>query len=154
MNKFNNSAALTSKWFDDTIHESFAGWQPSGRGNILDFEPLSSPILNNPTKEFNFAELGTEYAEKLYFDLVDTMRSAKGIGLSANQVGVPLSVFVAETGGEYPEGFFNPRIVSVAQELVTLEEGCLSFKTGFVVPIKRPKTCRIRYQLLTGAGSS
>jgi peptide deformylase len=71
-----------------------------------------------------------------------------GLGLAANQVGVPYRVFAMRGA---PENFvcFNPRIVQAAAENIILEEGCLSFP-GLLVKVKRPKHIRVRFQTPNG----
>jgi peptide deformylase len=60
-------------------------------------------------------------------DLFETMRAARGVGLAANQVGVPLRVAVVDVGEEDPPALVlvNPRITERAGTQVG-EEGCLS----------------------------
>lgn len=58
--------------------------------------------------------------------LVDLMLKEHGIGLAANQAGIDLRLFVMYVDREIFH-CFNPEIVSVGFELVTADEGCLSF---------------------------
>ena len=82
-------------------------------------------------------------------DLVDSMRVAKGIGLSAPQVGVHLRVIVVDVPGE-GEGdrhrlrMANPEIVWVGGKDVTNDEGCLSLPEHFA-EVTRPESIRVRY---------
>jgi peptide deformylase len=71
-----------------------------------------------------------------------------GIGLAANQVGVPYRVFAMRA---QPQNFvcFNPRIVQPSAEQISLEEGCLSFP-GLIVKLKRPRHVRVRFQTPNG----
>jgi peptide deformylase len=58
------------------------------------------------------------------------MHVANGIGLSANQIGLEFSVFVAEVpdaqGGTKFYAVFNPKIEKMDKTTITFEEGCLS----------------------------
>jgi peptide deformylase len=57
------------------------------------------------------------------------MREANGIGLAANQIGLPYSMFVAEVPADEGDKFyaiFNPKIEKMESEKATAEEGCLS----------------------------
>lgn len=70
---------------------------------------------------------------RLVADMVVTMRAAGGVGLAANQVGVPLRVFVFEcpddTDSIRTGVMLNPALqsVPVSQRSLSLsEEGCLS----------------------------
>ena len=62
-------------------------------------------------------------------DLFETMYGAEGVGLAANQVGVPQRVLVLDTTSRQPElrplAMVNPVIVSREGETV-YAEGCLS----------------------------
>jgi peptide deformylase len=71
---------------------------------------------------------------RLLDDMLETMRDAPGIGLAANQVGVPLQVAVIELEGKVTE-LINPQIVRSSGEIVDWE-GCLSIP-GFVAEVTR-----------------
>lgn len=83
--------------------------------------------------------------------MFETMRNANGIGLAANQVGVNKSIFVVDISPieDYekykPITMINPKIVNKSDELVMIEEGCLSIPDirGEVI---RPKEITIKYQ--------
>ena len=81
-------------------------------------------------------------------ELVKCMYDNNGIGLSANQVGVPYRIFAMR--GQ-PENFvcINPRVVMESDEDIYLEEGCLSYPNLFV-KIKRPRHIRARFQTPNG----
>jgi len=84
--------------------------------------------------------------------LIDTMLSNNGIGLSANQVGIVTRVFAMGHTSlpKLAQAFFNPVIVANTEDLVELEEGCLSFPSMYVT-IKRPRKIRARWQDRIGA---
>lgn len=71
---------------------------------------------------------------RLLGDMLATMRDAPGIGLAANQVGVPLQVAVIELEDKVTE-LVNPQIVRASGEIIDWE-GCLSIP-GFVAEVKR-----------------
>ena len=75
--------------------------------------------------------------------LVSLMRKEMGYGLAANQVGLPLKMFVLD--GEPAYAVFNPRITYFGEEEILLEEGCLSYP-GLSLKIKRPRFIRARFQ--------
>lgn len=102
----------------------------------------TATILHTELDKFDFENPLID-PEELSIQLVESMRKYEGIGLSANQVGLPHRVFVME--GEPAYACFNPRIVLEGTEKVTLEEGCLSF-IGLNVKIKRPKVIKVRFQ--------
>jgi peptide deformylase len=67
--------------------------------------------------------------ERLLTDMAETMYEAPGIGLAANQIGVPLQVVVIDIGPKNENNLIeliNPRIIPLGEETETSEEGCLS----------------------------
>ncbi len=73
------------------------------------------------------------------------MKSGNGIGLSANQIGLPLRLFVAQLpddkdNGEMPKFYaiFNPEITKLSEEKCVMEEGCLSVPDIFG-EVERPE---------------
>jgi peptide deformylase len=78
----------------------------------------------------------------LVHDLAEAMLRGNGIGLAANQAGLPYRVFLIKS--EHIIACFNPKIVNVSDETIVLEEGCLSFP-GLIVKVKRPLSAKIRY---------
>jgi peptide deformylase len=93
-------------------------------------------------------------------DMIDTMRSANGLGLAAQQLGKTVAVCVMDvpqnqdnesafpTGGQ-PVVIVNPEITS-SSEKVSAEEGCLSFP-GIFSPITRARNVTVEYLDLDGA---
>lgn len=90
---------------------------------------------------------------KLVNDMIDTMRSANGVGLAANQVGVSLRVAVIEMPDE-EEGsgkvhvLINPEILRCEGEREVVE-GCLSIP-GYRGTFKRSMKVRVRARDLDG----
>ena len=101
-----------------------------------------APLLT-PTQPFDFANPPLDPME-LSRVMLKAMAEAPGLGLAANQLGLPYSMFVMR-GKKIDFAVFNPKIVGLSDELVTLEEGCLSFP-GLVVKIERPRNIRVRFQ--------
>ena len=85
-------------------------------------------------------------------DMLETMYAANGVGLAANQVGVPIRLLVMDTsGGRDPAARIlacNPEILEQEGEQ-ECEEGCLSLP-GVTEPVRRPRRLRVRYQGLDG----
>ncbi|HEX2964716.1 MAG TPA: peptide deformylase [Syntrophorhabdaceae bacterium] len=79
-------------------------------------------------------------------NMVETMIAAHGAGLAANQVGVPLRLFVIDaslnTIEKKPLIIMNPEIVESGEE-ITGEEGCLSIP-GFFEFVRRAGKLRVR----------
>ncbi len=84
-------------------------------------------------------------------DLLDTMRAAPGVGITAPHIGVPLRVVVLELpdAGE-PETFVNPEILWASEETIRHQEGSVSMP-GVVDEVERPARVRLRYRDLDGA---
>lgn len=106
-----------------------------------------NPILRMPTRQFNFVNPEVDPHE-LVQEMLKVMNDNKGIGLSANQIGYNLRVFVMR-GLEQNYACFNPKIVSFGEGTNVLEEGCLSFP-GLNVKIKRFNSLRLRFQTASG----
>tara|TARA_E500000178_G_scaffold355986_1_gene430933 strand:- start:1286 stop:1792 length:507 start_codon:yes stop_codon:yes gene_type:complete len=104
----------------------------------------TNPILFKECEDFNFENPQTDPIE-LAKDLNETMIYNKGLGLSANQVGLSCKVFVVRVEDETPCAFFNPRIVDISENKVSMQEGCLSFPLLFL-KVKRPDAVKIRYE--------
>lgn len=67
----------------------------------------------------------TERTQLILDDMVETMRSAPGVGLAAPQVGILRRMFVAEPEPGEVYCFVNPEITS-REGVQECEEGCLS----------------------------
>ena len=101
----------------------------------------NDPILKTELQPFDFSDPPVNPLD-LVSDLAETMLTEGGIGISANQVGLPYRVFVMQAEELIP--CFNPRIVDMSNETIVLEEGCLSYP-GMFVKVKRPRRIKVRY---------
>jgi peptide deformylase len=100
-------------------------------GEILTIDvKKEEKFLRKKTSDFDFKKFTKKETYALIARMKRVMRTAPGIGLSANQVGLDLNVFVAEVsdeeGGKKFYAIFNPNIEKTAGEKPLLEEGCLS----------------------------
>jgi len=106
------------------------------------------PVLRHKTKVI---ETVTPEIIALANDMLETMYTAPGVGLAANQVGVPVRMCVIDIrpeGKRLPMVFINPRIEKMEGRIVD-EEGCLSFP-GMLVKTKRSRTVRVSAKNLEG----
>lgn len=108
---------------------------------ILELVPEDSDILFQELPKFDFSNPPVDPIQ-LSKDLAETMLANNGIGLSANQVGLPYRVFVIKSNPII--ACFNPYVVDDGEEELSLEEGCLSYPDLFI-KIKRKKTIKVRY---------
>ena len=80
------------------------------------------------------------------------MYEAKGIGLAANQVDMPVRLFIINSEGDPQEGeelvFINP-VLSQPDGRAESEEGCLSIP-GISAPVSRPSQIHVEAYNLQG----
>jgi len=100
------------------------------------------PLLKTKLEPFDFDNPPTD-PEILFANMSQMMLEKKGVGLSANQVGLPYRMFVMGNE-ENLIPVFNPRIVDYEGEEYYAEEGCLTYP-GLYVKIKRYNVIRARY---------
>ena len=102
-----------------------------------------APFMDDTLEQFGFADR-KELSKVMY----DNMAKYGGLGLSANQIGLPYRMFVMGGHPQIEDGkvrsVFNPLINDVSPESINLKEGCLSFPFLFL-SIKRPKWCSVKY---------
>lgn len=111
---------------------------------------LQNERLNIPSIPFDFENPPMD-PQELVDQLADFMCKNRGVGLAANQVGLPWTVFVMgnPTDRENVIAVFNPILVDTFGEEVYIEEGCLSYP-GLFVKVKRPSGIRVRYTTAEG----
>lgn len=83
-------------------------------------------------------------------DLLDTMRAAPGVGITAAHIGIFQRVVVLELSKE--DGVrirINPEVLWSSPELVRFTEGSVSMP-GTTDEVTRPKAIRLRYRDLNG----
>lgn len=110
----------------------------------LELLPFADPQLKKRPEAYDFSD-ATLNAEELSERLFIGMRKFGGVGLSANQVGIDKSVFVIGGSGLDEKAVFNPELLNVSDEKVTMREGCLSYP-GLWLNITRPAGCIFKYQ--------
>jgi peptide deformylase len=102
---------------------------------VREIVTVGHPVLRERAREVSVEELATPEVQQLIDDLIDTMHAANGAGIAANQIGVPLRVTTIEVNHNprYPYKpqipltvVVNPEIEFLDDELVEINEGCLS----------------------------
>jgi peptide deformylase len=114
---------------------------------------VGHPVLRQPTRQVTVDELRSAEVQSFIDDLIATMRHANGAGLAANQVDVPLRIAAIEVGDNprYPYKpripltvVVNPSIEPVDDEMVEINEGCLSVP-NLRGNVMRHVNVRVRY---------
>lgn len=100
----------------------------------LEIAQLGQPVLREVAQPIADEAIESLEIQALIDDMLETMRSSKGVGLAAPQVFVSQRLFVAsvippEKPGDksLPEAFINPRLRDLSEEKESAWEGCLSF---------------------------
>jgi len=106
---------------------------------ILPIRIAGDPVLRQKARKVKQIDASIQ---KLIDDMIDTMRSAPGVGLAAPQVGQSLRVVVIETPDDGLLTLINPEVVKSSGER-RLMEGCLSVP-GYQAEITRSKQVTVK----------
>ncbi len=110
---------------------------------ILEICTYPDPVLRQKAARVGGVD---KKVKRLIDDMIETMYDAPGIGLAANQVGVPVRLVVIDIQRPDCESgllvLVNPEIVSTQGE-ITYEEGCLSVPE-FFANVKRSEEVVVR----------
>jgi peptide deformylase len=131
---------------------------------ILEIVQYGNPVLREKGREVKEVD---EKIKKLAEDMLETMRAANGVGLAAQQVGVPVQMTVIDVADieERPSAMFigddevkiedhmpmvllNPQL-KLSKDKETASEGCLSFPE-MTADITRASGVRCKAKLLDG----
>ena len=114
--------------------------------------PPSDPRVQSAVAPFSddmLKEEGFKDRKELSDRMFEEMKKYGGIGLSANQLGLPFNMFVL---GDHPGlennlkmTCYNPMIVSASADQVMMKEGCLTFPFVFL-NISRPRKVTVKYE--------
>jgi len=105
------------------------------------------PILHKPCQNVVIID---EPLIDLAGQMLVTMQRYRGVGLSANQVGLDKNFCVAAfDGGKKQMALINPKIIGHSKKKVLLYEGCLSAPKVFP-PVKRYQSVTVQFQTFTG----
>ena len=115
----------------------------------IDLLPEDHPVLHKEPLLWVFDPPQAD--PKLMYDIMlENMVYHKGLGLSANQIGMPVKVFSMRVDdSDNAIVCFNPEIIKESEEMVTMEEGCLSYPFLYLNK-KRPKELSVKYQNVDG----
>jgi peptide deformylase len=103
-----------------------------------------APFTDDILKEHGFKD-----RKELTNTMFDTMFKYGGLGLSANQVGLPFNMFVFGGHPQLEKGVkvacFNPMIIHKSSDELLMKEGCLTFPFVFL-SIKRPRKIVAKFE--------
>ena len=106
-------------------------------------------MLETAVETWPFEQL---HPAPIALDMIDLMVKEGGLGLSANQVGVPFQIFVMKPVLNKQYGdvtvVMNPIIKGLSKETEEGPEGCLSHP-GLFLKVKRPISCIVEFDTLT-----
>jgi len=107
----------------------------------------NDPVLYQKTEPVDMGDDNAKARVDLAAALIIEMLKHKGLGLSANQMGVPQSVFALRRNK--PITVFNPYVLRASKEDESFWEGCLTFP-GLYMMLKRPVWIEVQYQNVSG----
>ncbi|MFE0203880.1 peptide deformylase [Streptomyces sp. NPDC058985] len=131
----------------EDCEEREAAWRERGASR-----PIT--VVGNPVLHTECADV-TDFGEgfqQLVADMFASQRTAEGVGLAANQIGVPQKVFVYDCpddeGVRHVGVVCNPVLVELPADRRRLDdsnEGCLSVPTAYA-PLARPDYAEVTGQ--------
>ena len=112
----------------------------------LEIFKLGSETLRTEAKRISKVD---NQIRNLAKDMLQSMYSAKGIGLAGPQVGISKELLVIDINFEdsaaEPLILVNPEITAFGSTLNTYEEGCLSIP-GVYLNVVRPSTIKLKFR--------
>ena len=112
----------------------------------LEIFKLGSETLRTQAKRISKVD---SVIRDLAKDMLQSMYSAKGIGLAGPQVGISKELLVIDINFEdsaaEPLILINPEITAFGSTLNTYEEGCLSIP-GVYLNVVRPSTIKLKFR--------
>jgi peptide deformylase len=122
--------------------------------SVREVVPIGDPVLRERSRELSADEIASPEIQQLIDDLIETKRAVHGAGIAANQVGEAVRVAIVEVEAGNPRYPYkppepltvmvNPTIEPVGNEMVEINEGCLSVP-GLRGSLERHLAVRVRY---------
>ncbi|NLO69516.1 MAG: peptide deformylase [Porphyromonadaceae bacterium] len=117
---------------------------------ILPIYTYGNPVLRKVAEP-----IGRDYPNlsELIQNMNDTMVHAEGVGLAAPQIGLSIRLFVIDLApfkeddselSEFKVTMINPEIIEESEEMVAMDEGCLSIP-GISESVSRPEKIKVKY---------
>jgi len=115
----------------------------------MDLLPEDHPVLHKEPLTWIFDPPQAD-PKLMYEIMLENMVYHHGLGLSANQIGMPVKVFAMRIDeSDNAIVCFNPEIQEESKEMVMMTEGCLSFPSLYLKK-RRPKILTAKYQNVDG----
>ncbi len=112
----------------------------------LKIHKLGDDVLRQNSKRISKVD---DSIRKLAREMLQSMYSAKGIGLAAPQIGINKELLVIDVNFEdsaaEPLILINPEITDFGTTLNSYEEGCLSIP-GVYLNVVRPSTIKLKFR--------
>ena len=105
--------------------------------------------LFEPVRDIPVDQIKSDTYTQIGSSMLEILRKKGGIGLSANQVGLPFNMCVIELKANDPKIMLNPRVMKQSDKMVPSREGCLSLP-GATVVVNRHKNVTVQYEDVTG----
>ena len=107
---------------------------------VLKIRKNPDPILRKKAKKVtNIIDVSVQ---RLIDNMIETLDKASGVGLAANQVGVPLRIVIIHIPDKDAMVLINPEVIEKAGERLVVE-GCLSIP-GYQAELKRSESVRVK----------
>ena len=115
----------------------------------MDLLPEDHPVLHQEPLTWIFDPPQAD-PKLMYEIMLENMVYHHGLGLSANQIGMPVKVFAMRIDeSDNAIVCLNPEIVKESEEMIKMTEGCLSFPLLYLNK-KRPEKLSVKYQNADG----
>jgi peptide deformylase len=115
------------------------------KAHAVDVRQVGDPVLHAPAKK---PRVDKKELEPLVQRMFASMVEARGIGIAAQQIGVPLRVVIIDVDDAGIVAV-NPEVEFTSAEVEELSEGCLSVR-GMYGMLERPILARVTAADITG----
>ena len=106
---------------------------------VLKIRKNPDPILRKKAKKVTNIDVSVQ---RIIDNMIETLDKASGVGLAANQVGVPLRIVIIHIPDKDVIVLINPEIIEKTGERLVVE-GCLSIP-GYQAEVKRSESVRVK----------
>ena len=105
--------------------------------------------LLSKTRDIPKDQINSETYTQIASAMFEIMKEKGGIGLSANQVGLPINMCVIAVHFNDKKILLNPRIIKTSKRMEKMQEACLSLP-GCDAEVKRFEKITVEYEDVTG----